>query len=400
MINNLRPANLRTVKRTNTLIVLDTIRRYGPISRTQIAQKTNLKHPTISNITAELIKRGLIKEGELGKSSGGRKPIYLLINSQAVNVIGLHLHSKGVMGVFCDFGINLLDEIYVDFNDNYTEDNIKSCAIRCVQQLMFNNNVNGNKVIGIGIAAHGLVNTQEKIVSFAPNFGLKNLNLGEAIEDEFQVPVYIENDVRAMAIGESWFGLGRSISDFVCLKIGHGIGASFFINNGLYRGVSEGAGEIGHTTIDVDGPRCACGNFGCLQAMASESRIIDRVKEGINKGYCSILECQGDFTSKDVNRAAHMGDLLSAKVLNEVGMYLGVGVANIINSLNPRLVILGGEIATYKKYVIKSLMDTVKRKVLQDSYKNSEIVISDLEPYSSVKGAALYVIDNYMKDFD
>jgi len=149
------------------------------------------------------------------------------------------------------------------------------------------------KIAGIGVALHGLVDSDRGISIYAPNLGWKNVRLREIISDELKTEVYVENDVRAMAMGEKWYGAAKGVDNFVAVRVGDGIGASVVMDGRLYTGVTHSSGEIGHTTVDINGPRCGCGNYGCLEAMASERAICDIVAKRLKMGRGELYRERG-----------------------------------------------------------------------------------------------------------
>jgi predicted NBD/HSP70 family sugar kinase len=187
---------------------------------------------------------------------------------------------------------------------------------------------------GIGVVVHGPVKAGEGISIFAPNIGWKNVPIKFIVEDKFHIPTFVENDVRAMTLGEFYYGAARDVNNMVFLKVGYGIGSGIIMDGRLYQGVGDSAGEIGHTTIDVGGPQCGCGNYGCLEAMASENALVKTMVKSIKEGRDSMvfdlvsgnLE---DVTPEIVYEAAANGDILASRILRQIARYLGIAVGGI-----------------------------------------------------------------------
>ena len=259
-----------SVKELNTKNILDIIRKHGPISRIEIAEITGLTPATITNITSELIDNKLIIEGEAGDSSGGRRPIMLKIRGDYYRVIGIYIGSKKIRIITADLmaNIKLKREIRYD-TDKVTVEYIKELLDKELVPIISKYKLKNKEIIGIGIGIHGIVDSDQGISVMAPNLGWKNVNIKKIIYDSYGIPVYIDNNTRTMGLGENWFGSGKNASSFFCLNVEYGVGGSFFINDKPVAGNSFGAGEIGHTTVDINGEICSCGNKGCLETVAS-----------------------------------------------------------------------------------------------------------------------------------
>ena len=401
MKKQVQAVNFSLIKKMNMSLILDVIRQKGPISRSEIAVYTNLTPATITNITAELIDEKLIIEGESGESKGGRRPIMLRIRNDYYRVIGMYIGSKKIEIIASDLMANIKYRKEVTFERGEMSDQEGLAIIRSeVKYIVDNYNKKGKKVLGIGIGIHGLVDTKQGISIFAPNLGWKDIKLKEIIEGEFGIPVYVDNDTRTLALGESWFGTAKNISNFFCLNVEYGVGGSLVIDDRLFRGASDGAGELGHTTVDINGEECACGNRGCLETVASVKALRKMAYEGyLQKRESSIFECKeinslSDIKAKDIFSAANNGDQFAIEIIKKVGENLGIGVANIINTFNPQLVIINGEIITTGEILLDSIRETVVKRSFNRSFRSTEIVLSKLGSLAYLKGAVVLAIQD------
>ncbi len=383
------------MKKMNTSLVLNTIREDGPISRADIARKTKLTPATITNITSELIKYNLILEAERGLSSGGRKPVMLRINSNGYYVIGIYIGSKNVDIIIADLNADIIYSNSIENDSTMSGEEVLAKIISKVKQWLQGHT--DKKILGIGVGVHGLVKSQEGILVYAPNLGWENLPIKNKLEQALKLPVFIDNDVRTMTLGESWFGLAREVSNFIFVYIGYGIGGSIVIDNQLYRGMAEGAGEIGHTTIEANGPKCSCGNYGCLQSLASEQAMLSSIKKRIAEGRESII-CK--WIDNDICRispgiivkAALQNDELALEVIKEKSKYLGIGIANLINTFNPSLVIINGRVSQLDRVVLDCIQEEVKKRSLKHMQHSTSITFSRLNEEAVLKGAVALVL--------
>lgn len=379
----------RTIATPNDCLVLNTIRHQGPISRADIAKATNLTAPAITYITNKLLDSGIVTEHTIGQSSGGRRPILLAINPDTLNVLVIHISSNRLRGYLVDGELNVISE---------KEYSVQKMAKDDILELMLSTILDLKKdaktdILGIGVVVHGPVQSKEGISLFAPNLGWRNVPIKYIVEEKIGLPTFVENDVRAMAIGEFYYGSASDIENMVFLKVGYGIGSAIFIDGKLYRGCGDSAGEIGHTTIDVGGPLCSCGNYGCLEAVASENALVKSMIKSIKEGRSSMVqEMAGgnleDITPEMIYEAAEKNDNLAGRFLRQTARYLGIGIANAINTFNPELLVIGGGIVKAKSSIEKTMLDTVKDRCLENSFNQCKIEFSQMGEIATIKGAA------------
>ncbi len=250
-----------------------------------------------------------------------------------------------------------------------------------------------DEILGIGIGAAGLVDRKSGAVLISPNLHIiDGINFIELLQKKFSVPVFIENDAKAAALGEKWVGEGKEFNTFVLLTLGTGIGGGIIYNGKL----ADVAAEIGHMSIIADGEKCSCGNNGCLELYAAANAMKTRVVTALEKGAESLLRecCKSSFyklTPEDIFKFALEGDTLAREAVKESGRYLGIGITNIINIMSPEAVILaGGLIGAWSIYVQEAIKEASRRtyKVLFDNVK---ILPSSLGDDAGIIGAAALV---------
>lgn len=395
---NYLSGNLELMHELNTKQILRLIRQFSPISRSEIVEKSNLTAATVSRIVNKLIKFNLVNEIGYGESSGGRKPVLLELNSGSVLTIGIDIEIDEINGVLIDLNGNILYQqksfIKGETEKGYILDKVKLT----IGNLMLEKDYS-QRIIGIGIGMHGLVDYIKGISIYPPAFGWDNVQVAEIIGEEFDLPVILENNVRALTLAENCFGVGKNLNNFICLKVGAGIGSGIFIDGHLYRGASNSAGEIGHTMVDEDGPLCTCGNYGCLESLASNPAIVRRVekllKQGAVSGIYSILEKHlEDLDLELVFHAAHCGDHLARQILENTGVYLGTAISNLVNILNPEAVIISGEIVMAGDIILEPLRATVHNRALNYPLKHLKIISSKLNKDGVAIGAAALIMES------
>lgn len=373
------------IKNINTACVLNTIRVKESISRADIARATGLTPATVSNITAELIGLSLVKEMERGESNGGRKPVLLSINKTACYFGGIHIGSTMLEAAVSNVEAEILGESRSELNGVSPEEAV-GLGLRLLSEAKAKAGV--KELAGIGVCTHGLVRSEEGLLVFAPNLGWSNVKLGSMFHEGSGLPVFVENDVRAMALAESWCGLAFGVKDYVYLYIGPGIGGSIVNNNELYKGRGGFAGEFGHETIDPEGPLCSCGNHGCLQALASETAVFRQYIQR-KKAQHITSNCK-DYAG--LLRAAVTGDSDALDELLKSVRYIGIEVGNIINALSPLLIVVNGQLTQLSDIVMPALREEASRHCMNLSGAETKIVFSPLHDTAPIKGALTCVI--------
>ena len=244
-------------------------------------------------------------------------------------------------------------------------------------------------IIGVGLGSPGLVDKKGETILFSPNLPLwRNIPIKRMVSERFSIPCVLENDANAAAWGEKWVGAGKEADSLVMLTLGTGIGGGIIINNKLWRGVNNVAAEIGHMVIQMDGPKCSCGNYGCIEAYASATALVRRFKELLKSGMPSSLKDAGDVTAKMINDAAFQGDKASLDIIKETGHYLGVALVNIMHVLNPEVIVLTGGMIGSGDLLMNPIKQVIKEKAFEASAKETKIVFSQLGNDAGIIGAA------------
>lgn len=248
----------------------------------------------------------------------------------------------------------------------------------------------------IGICVPGPLDVSHSVVALAPNLGWENLALREELERRLPgKSVFLENDVRAAALGEHTLGAGRGTSSMLAVFVGSGVGGGFVLDNRLYHGSQGGAGEIGHTVVRAGGPRCGCGRFGCLEAMAARDAVGRYVIQDVARGRHTVLTeiLEGDllaFTSRDLALAIAQSDGVAVRAALRSASYTGAAIGSVVNLLDPEVVVIGGGIAEAlgPRYV-ERVARVARRQMLSPAARRIPILASQLGDYAGLLGAAL-----------
>lgn len=375
------------IKNLNTACILNTIRISEQISRADIARQTGLTPATVSNITAEIMDIGLIKETQRGESSGGRKPVLLSINRTACYFGAIHIGSNTVEAAVTDVEAGLIAKKTAPLSLGVTPEEVVEIGLNLLADVEKAGKI--TEVSGIGICTHGLVRSSDGVMVFAPNLGWSNVHIGDMFKKATGLPTVVENDVRAMALAESWCGYARGFKDYVYLYVGPGIGGSIISNNELFRGQGGFAGEFGHVTIEPDGPVCSCGNRGCLQALASETAMIRRYTE---KKKLNGEQLPAGFNFAQLIETAKQGGSDALEEILKSVRYIGVEVGNIINTLSPSLIVINGHITELSEVIMPVFAEEINKHSMRTAQDSANIAFSLLAEKAPIYGAATCVI--------
>jgi glucokinase len=248
-------------------------------------------------------------------------------------------------------------------------------------------------VIGVGVGAPGPLDREKGLVVVAPNLGWKNFPLRDRISDRLRMPVTLDNDANCATVGEWWQGAARGGTNVVGMTIGTGIGGGLIIDGKLFHGASDVAGEIGHTTIDLNGRHCKCGNYGCLEAYASGPAIATRAREVlVREETASLLPSLvggklDSITAETVYKAAKQGDAVASEIVRDTARYLGAGIANLLNILNADVVVVAGGVTQAGDALFVPLRAEVRRRAFRPAVDATRIVAGELPGTAGVVGA-------------
>lgn len=382
--------------------MLSAIRRFGPISRTELAELTDLTSGTITNVTSRLLELGLISEAGNAASRGGRKRVLLKLREEAFLAIGIEISRQHVFGVLAN-----LDGKVIARAEETTEPGegpVKTIArvVDIIERFQGKAQREGLLVIGAGIGVPGPVKTDEGIVTTPPNFpGWRWIRLKDQVQSRTGLAVLVDDDARTAALGEAWFGAGRDVNSLVYISIGSGIGAGIVVQGRLYHGVHGLAGQIGHTSVDPHGARCECGNVGCLELFAASPGIVRQVRERLGASEPSVLaeyERAGDLTIARICQCAEAGDLVAVSVMDAACTYLGTGVANVINAYDPEMIILGGSLVRSYGILVDRVRAVARERSFAHGGESSQIVRSKLGKDVSAVGAVALVLERFFAD--
>ncbi len=374
----IRKGSREFMQEINKAYVLTVLRERAPISRYDISKVTGLSPTTVGTAVKELIEAGLVHEIGSGESKGGRRPRLLDLNGKGGVLIGVGLDSN-VAGVMDVWG-QLLYKTPPSRSKTGIIMPIPHVS-DLIRQAIEGSGVSKDKIMGIGICLPGIVSQPAGIVTYSAVLGWKDIPLKSMIEEEFGFPTFVDTDGVAIAMGEKWLGMAleESIEDFIYFYIGRGVSVVIVVGGQVYRGFKGTAGEFGHTTIDHNGPLCDCGGRGCLENYTSIPAILSKVDKVIKEGRSTkLLElAHGDpdnITFDLFLDGLEQGDPLAKEIIEETGHLLGIGIANLVNLLNPQMVIVGGDLVKAGDLLISTIVKECKERSLRIPAESVKIV--------------------------
>ena len=399
------PGNSKYVRKINRMSVLNIIKEQEPVSRRQLADITGLTPPAITGIIREFLEFGLVEEEGLGLSGGGRKPVKLRFNASAGYVIGVEVTR-------CESTIGIADlknhptgivRVPLDMSDPAIG---LPRLLDVLRGMMATGETEGKNFMGMGIAFPGLINAAEGIVTRSINLGpaWRNIPLREKLQSLTGLATVIENNSNASALAERWFGGGQDSPDLMYVNLGEGISAGVMLDDRILQGFQGNAGEIGHIVMDEVGPKCNCGNQGCLEAICGIPALLKRAEE--LAGSCAsddplrrIQQEKGKIGLTDLIACALIEGSCAWRMLQDTGKLVGWAVADAINLYNPRTIFLGGRLAAAAPAFIEVLTATARSHAFPEMSLPAQIRISSLGNEAGVVGACALALQTVLESF-
>jgi glucokinase-like ROK family protein len=382
--------------------VLELIRAGVGRTRPELVRHSGLGRKVVTQRVEQLIRCGLVADGELGPSTGGRAPRELRFRADGGILLVAELGGTSISVGITDLAGHLLDqhEEPADINDG--PEKLLGLVEDLFDQMLADHAPAGPSVWGIGIGVLGPVNAATGRPVALPHMpGWADYPVRDRLAARYDVPVWVENEINLMALGEFRAGLGRGERDIAFIKIGSGIGAGLISAGRLHRGAHGAAGEIGHiAVVDDESVLCWCGNTGCLAELAGGralARLGGVAADSGHSPYLAALRSGGhQIDARDVAAAAAAGDPAGVELLTRAGQYIGQAAATLVNNFNPALILIGGGVAAAGDMLLAAIRRTVYRRSLPLSTRDLRIAFSPLSDTAGLVGAAFMVIDELL----
>ena len=384
-----RIARRGTSREINRQIALNLVRSKQPISRADLARLMGVRRGAISRLVEDLLRAKQVFEGAKGESKRGRKPRHLYIETRRRCAMAVDISaSRTLMLVTDPLGHPLLE--VQEFPTPPRPDGLVKRLARSINRILAEHPETG-QCMGVGVVIAGLVDIDRGRVRYAPTLDWRDHDLRDPLQATTGLPVMVENDVKACVLAQVWAVGGHAPVDGTVAYVlaSDGVGVGIVIDGQLLRGAHNNAGELGHATLSMDGPRCACGQKGCWEAYVSNRALVARYR-GTDPSWPASAE-PSDITVATIIARARGGEARARETLGETGYYLGRGFATIVKAIEPRRVYMSGEITDAWDLVLPSVQQALREQALIREAGKTEIVIVPLGEHPRLRGAAALV---------
>jgi len=387
-----KTGNNKYLKELNQATILDLIRTTAGISRKALADRTGLSATATGAIVKELLGAEFIREVGEGISSGGRKPVMLELNPDSYYAFGFDIDMRFIYAVVLDITGKIHYEEKWENKSSLTPEEAVRQIRRIFDTVVSDLKLRKERILGVGVSIPGMLDITTRKIYLAPNLGWSDVDIREGLSQELDVPVYLDNEAMCSAFCENWLGICRGVEDFICINIESGIGAGIFVRGKIYRGYTGSAGEVGHISVDENGPKCKCGNVGCLETMASISAMAQKYRELVGETCPAVSENTIDQNFEALLKGALEGEPACLRIFRTAAVSLGKAIGYLINAFNPQTIVLGKKFPQYAGLVLDDIAKLAARTALAHLAESCTIVPSSFGENSSALGAAIIPI--------
>lgn len=387
----------RDIRTANRYGVLRHIVAESPVSRQEVAAATGLSLATVANLVGELLELGMLVEVGYEDSDGGRPRGLVAVNSSGGALIGVDVAETYVHVELFDLALTVLARADKELRPERPEENDPTKVVAhiaaAVASVVGQAEIAPDRVLGVGISMPGQVDREGGVSVFAPNWDWHDVPLLRMLADHIPYPLYLDNPLRACTVAEQWFGAARGRGDAVVVNLGTGVGAGLALGGALHRGVSNSAGEWGHTTLILDGRQCHCGNRGCVETYVGAPGIMRNLRE-LSPDSSLLRADDQTATIEALGRGLADGDPVAAQVVRDTARYLGAGLADLINLLNPEVIVLSSWVAAaLGEGLLTEVREAVAGRALRRPLASTEIVLCPIPSNPVSLGAATFVLE-------
>ncbi|MEW5926133.1 MAG: ROK family protein [Gemmatimonadota bacterium] len=394
----MRKINTRDFKRAtrstsrdiNRKILLNLVREHQPISRADLARRMEVGRGMVTTLANELLADGAIMEGHVGDAPRGRKPTMLYVRTRDRLVVAVDVRFSRTYVMLSDFsGTQLAIE---SFETVFEPAELVAEIARRVERTVSTYAAKW-QVEGVGLVVPGMVDRATGRILNSPQLGWRDVDIRDALEEALELPVQIENAPLACALAHVWLERGDAAGDFVYVTVSDGVGAGVVVNGQVVRGAGHTAGEYGHVPLNPDGPRCLCGSRGCWEAYCSNLATLGRYLGGHDLSPAENRELlkRHEVTFSDLVTRARTGDERALDALRVTGRYLGLGLATIVNSMNPSRIVVGGEITAAWDLVADLVRAEVRERALTAAAAATPIIPEQTSTHPRLRGATALI---------
>ncbi len=392
------------VRQINLSLILHHLRVNAPVSRATLAGITGLNKTTVSSLVHELIEQQFVREiGLESAGTAGRRAMLLTLNPAAGCVVSGEIGVDFISAIAADFAAEIMWRHEDRINPAMGQNVIVEGAVALLRRAAEEGLSSCGTLFGVSIGVPGLVDQSTGTLLFAPNLGWHDVPVRTLLEQEFDAPVFVDNEANLATLGEHYFGAAQGHEEVLYVSAGVGLGGGLVHNGEVCRGVTGVGGELGHMTMDPDGEPCNCGNRGCWETLVSQKALFRGVKRAIDMGQASQLSSvvSGDssqLTVSLVTDAARAGDSVALEALDAIGHHLGVGIASLVNALNPELVVFGGSLSLAWEFLLPAVTEEMRRRALRWNREATQVVLARHGFDACVIGGVALVLQDILRE--
>lgn len=388
------------MKENNMCILLNTVRKKGPISRVYLARELGLTSPAITNIVSDLISSNLLMEvGTSDFNSVGRKPILVAINPKACYVMGIVLTTESITVVIGNFNVTPIYQHVTPIKPLFGRDQIITLMISDLQNALNETGLDKSQILGLGISAPGPLDAKKGILISPPNFpDWDHVKICQILQEAVGIPTVLDKETNTAALAEYYFSNLEEYPIFYISLFQNSIGGCIMDSNRIIRGFQDGAGDIGHMQVDINGPRCVCGQFGCLESIASGDALIAKAQAELKLFSDDRLSYDfniSDITLETIFRYADQEIPLFANIVDYAARMIAAAIGNVISILSPSLFVLGGTMLKMSPGLLDKISHYVHARSYPYCVKDIKIVPSHLGEDSFILGAMMLAVDHF-----
>lgn len=381
--------------------VLQTVFWCAATSRNGLSSRLAYSRSKANGLIANLIEQGLVEEAGVQASSGGRRPERLQLAGSLGVVLGADLGATSLDVAVMGPDLRIIAS-HSEPADVRAGPGVVLARVReTFRELLVRNGLATRQVIAIGLGVPGPVDFASGQLVDPPLMPeWDGFSIRDYLAEAFDAPVFVDNDVNIMALGESW-RLQRGLQNFLVIKVGTGIGCGIVCHGEVYRGANGSAGDVGHICVDQSGPRCHCGNVGCLEAMAAGPAIVRMAQEAVARGesraLAEALAAKGQLTAEDVGQASRNGDVAANAIIQRAGSLVGQMLASVVNFFNPSHVFIGGGVTRVGPLFLASVRQSIYHRSLALSTRHLEIQYTPLGSQAGLTGAGVLAMQEALR---
>ena len=389
------------IQRDRMNTILRTILNHKKITRNKLAKLLRFSPSSIVKYIKTLNEIGLLRETGQKASAAGRKSTYIELNPDRGVNIAVVFSITSIRGVLMDFSGHILAEHILDAYQNIPKDDALELLYRAIDVLFIDARDRNRKIFGIGLAIGGYLDPVRGIShEYLYALDWYDVPLCDLVESRFHLPCFLVNDANAYAMGDKYYGYGVGLNNFISVKMDEGIGLGIVVNGEVYLGENNYSGEFGHNNIRGNTHLCYCGHTGCLETVSSKNFILSECREGLSKGvYSEITKLHrgsiDDIKIEHVVEAANNGDRFARNIFEQVGEHVGYKLSDIVNVLNPKLIIFRGSIIDGNAFLFETIQRVVHNQILRHIATTLKMKYAPASENTDVKGVNSVILMDY-----